>query len=251
MLAHRPQLLISVRSAEEAAIAVEHGADIIDIKEPARGPLGMADHRTIEQIVVAVNRRCPVSVALGELADAPSPLRLPVGVTFAKVGLGRAPRRWRSALAARFADAPQLRSVAVAYAAMDRAEASQLAVGEPDDVLQWAIDHGASALLIDTCCKDGRTIFDSMAARTGALRRLVDRARLHSLPVALAGSLTLALVSRAIETGADIVAVRGAACAESNRQAAVDGQRVRELANLIAGRSVRQRHPSPGIHAEG
>ena len=37
--------LVSVRSPEEALAALEGGADLIDVKEPSRGPLGAADPR--------------------------------------------------------------------------------------------------------------------------------------------------------------------------------------------------------------
>ena len=39
-LGRGPQLLVSVRNATEAAAAVLGGADILDVKEPANGPLG-------------------------------------------------------------------------------------------------------------------------------------------------------------------------------------------------------------------
>ncbi|MBY0228781.1 MAG: (5-formylfuran-3-yl)methyl phosphate synthase, partial [Gemmataceae bacterium] len=35
-----PGLIVSVRSADEARIALENGADLIDVKEPSRGALG-------------------------------------------------------------------------------------------------------------------------------------------------------------------------------------------------------------------
>ena len=43
-----PQLLVSVRSAEEARAALEGGAALIDVKEPSRGSLGSA---SVEQRV--------------------------------------------------------------------------------------------------------------------------------------------------------------------------------------------------------
>ena len=41
--AQRSRLLVSVRSAAEAEIALHGGADLIDVKEPTRGSLGRAD----------------------------------------------------------------------------------------------------------------------------------------------------------------------------------------------------------------
>jgi uncharacterized protein (UPF0264 family) len=65
----RPQLLVSVRDVAEAEAALAGGADIIDIKEPRRGALGMADAAMIAEIVACVDRRVPVSAALGELRE--------------------------------------------------------------------------------------------------------------------------------------------------------------------------------------
>ena len=60
-------LLVSVRSAAEARIALEAGADLIDVKEPRRGALGAADPAVWKDVCRAVAGRVPVSVALGEL----------------------------------------------------------------------------------------------------------------------------------------------------------------------------------------
>ena len=49
------QLLVSVRSAEEAEAALAGGAHLIDIKEPTRGALGHADATTIADIVHVVD----------------------------------------------------------------------------------------------------------------------------------------------------------------------------------------------------
>src|SRR5262249_6225382 len=46
-----PRLLVSVRDVREAEAALAGGADLIDIKEPAHGPLGRADDAVIEFIV--------------------------------------------------------------------------------------------------------------------------------------------------------------------------------------------------------
>ena len=52
-----PQLLVSVRDATEAAAALHGGAGLIDVKEPARGPLGRADAATIAAVVQTVAGR--------------------------------------------------------------------------------------------------------------------------------------------------------------------------------------------------
>src|SRR5579872_3508444 len=46
-----PRLLVSVRNLAEAESALAGGCDILDIKEPAHGAMGMADVATIAAIV--------------------------------------------------------------------------------------------------------------------------------------------------------------------------------------------------------
>src|SRR4051812_30438336 len=93
-----PGLLVSVRSAAEAEAALAGGADLIDVKEPARGPLGRADDAVIDAVVASVAGRRPVSAALGELAERGGPL--PAGCRYVKWGLAGLTREWREDLEA-------------------------------------------------------------------------------------------------------------------------------------------------------
>jgi uncharacterized protein (UPF0264 family) len=61
------KLLVSVRSAEEAGLAIAGGADLIDVKEPLEGSLGAASPTVIDEVLDRVGGRGPVSVACGEL----------------------------------------------------------------------------------------------------------------------------------------------------------------------------------------
>ena len=66
---------MSVRNAVEARAAVVGSCDLLDIKEPSRGPLGMADRpRMVAIAEFAAGCRgpatpLPCSAALGELVD--------------------------------------------------------------------------------------------------------------------------------------------------------------------------------------
>ena len=66
------QLLVSVRDVNEADAAIAGNADIIDVKEPARGSLGMASLESIAAIVSRCRneQNAPhCSAALGELQE--------------------------------------------------------------------------------------------------------------------------------------------------------------------------------------
>lgn len=256
-----PRLLVSVRSADEAIAALEGGIagdDIIDIKDPSRGPLGMAHPRTIESIIAAVNNRVAVSVALGELRDEPDVSKLPPGITYAKVGLrGERVSRWQPRLTALFERIPSVRPVGVVY--IDCLGGSDPhRAPEFEHVLRWCIANNAAGILIDTYKKngaglfgigtskaaypDGHAMFDRLRAKI--LAEHVRDAHRAGRFIALAGQLAGASLERAAALRPDIIAVRGAVCVGNDRSARVDAGRVRELKRLLAA------HASPAaIHA--
>src|SRR5436305_1117778 len=65
----KPGLLVSVRSAKEAGAALEGGADLIDVKEPAHGSLGRAGDETIRAVIERVAGKRPITAAMGELVE--------------------------------------------------------------------------------------------------------------------------------------------------------------------------------------
>lgn len=234
-----PQLLVSVRDIQEAAAAVDGGADIVDVKEPSSGPLGYAGADMVERITNCVAGRLPVSAALGECVDwltpdAPPPLSSAVSEQLAWVKLG--PARliqnddwtgvWQQALAAALPSTSRPRWVAVAYADYERAGSP-----EPEDMLQAAIARDCAALLLDTFVKDGRTTFDWLTeARLAALRQ---QAADSGLLFALAGQISVGHTPAIRDLQPDIVAVRGAVCDQSDRGRTVCQDRVRSLKAVL------------------
>lgn len=224
-------LLVSVRSAEEARLAIDAGVDVLDVKEPARGSLGTADRTTIAEIAALAADRVPLSVALGELvalADEPDRADLPPGVRYAKLGLsqcaGRSDwdKRWAAWAAALPAD---VLPVAVAYAD------DHLAASPPEaEVLAMAARYGAAAVLIDTFDKqDGNLLTHWNATR---LEWLLAVAQQVHMPVVLAGSLTLPQIERLLPLQPWLVAVRGAAC-QAGRESPLDPARLRQLVHAV------------------
>jgi len=227
----RTQLLISVRNAAEAILALESGADWIDIKEPSRGSLGMASHETMTSIVSAVACRLPVSAALGELIEQPIVSSLPDGISHIKIGLHSAGLRpWRQQLKQTFAKLPGIAPIAAAY--VGPATPGEPPTPSPHQVLQWAIDHRAAGVLLDTYAKSAGNLLTF--CDTAWLRSFIDRARAGRLIVALAGSLKGESLLTALSLGPDVIAVRGAACIADQREQSIDPQRVRVLASQVS-----------------
>ena len=91
--------LVSVTGAEEAEVAAAHGADIIDLKDPAKGALGALAEHEVRAAVAGIAGRRPVSAVIGDLPMRPEALAeaasamADAGVDFVKVGLFPDPRR--------------------------------------------------------------------------------------------------------------------------------------------------------------
>ncbi len=222
-------LLVSVRSAEEAEAALAGGAALIDVKEPARGALGRADDATLQDVAAAVAGRRPVSAALGELKEASNPPTFPVA--YVKWGLSRCAggSGWRAGLDAAAARLPAAtRPVAVAYADWRRADAPA-----PADVCAFARDRAWGAFLLDTWRKDGTTLLDWLSL--AELKPLRDACRDAGVPLALAGSLGPEQIATLLPLRPDWFAVRGAACARGKRDGRIDAAAVRRLAALLTG----------------
>ena len=234
------RLLVSVKSAAEAAAALAGGADIIDAKDPSRGSLGPVASDELAAILASVPADRPFSVALGdittvkEVMHAIASMRLSGrrGAVFVKIGFAgiQSPaaigRLLESAVAAAANHHSHPGIVAVAYA--DAEHASSL---PSHQLIDLAAAAGCTGVLLDTYRKDGLGVLRSLAMN--ALADWIAFARSLGLLTAVAGELRppdLAVVSA---LGPDIVGVRGAAC-DGGRDGLVNAERVHALRTGLA-----------------
>lgn len=234
------KLLVSVRSAAEARLAIEGGTDIIDVKQPSRGSLGQPDEKVVSEIVEVIQGKVPCSVALGEWRES-KPMQLPKSISWAKVGLAgvsnthERQQAWLAWLKAQRSFFP-VQLVGVVYA--DQLRSGSIKFGR---MLEWMIGvqqacETASGILVDTFIKDGRGLLYWQSL--DKIRRWQKQCRQHGLFLALAGSLTLRDVSLLVkQVQPDVIAARGAACAGGARGASVQADRVRSLARCLRASS--------------
>ncbi len=224
--------LASVRSAEEAALALAGGADIIDAKEPSAGALGRVDTETLAAIVGAVAGRCPVSATIGDVDLSPDTVVAAVEATAGSgadiVKIGMFPGALDATLAAlRPITGRGVRLVAVLFA--DRA---------PDlaGIVPRCAAAGFYGVMLDTADKSG----GPLTAHLGipALAGFVAHARNHHLVSGLAGSLRLADIAGLLPLGADYLGFRSALCA-GGRGGRIDPTALR-LVRTVLGRSAGQ-----------
>ncbi|HVK18452.1 MAG TPA: (5-formylfuran-3-yl)methyl phosphate synthase [Fimbriiglobus sp.] len=223
----RTGLLVSVRSAEEAATALDAGADLIDVKDPTKGPLGMAHHETVAAVIEAVGGEVPVSAALGEwspnvLTAAHWHLELPL--TYVKWGLAgyKGNAAWGEELLETRRQVPAgPEVVAVAYADWEKA-----GTVPPAEVARFAKRFRYRAFLLDTFSKDGKTLLDWMTPAEVA--ELVAGLKRGGVQVAVGGSLKLEQIKQLKNVAPDWFAVRGAICAGGKRDGVLDPVRVKK-----------------------
>lgn len=258
----RPRLLVSVRDAVEAVEAIDGGCDILDIKEPNRGALGMSKVATIRDIIHTVRNHTvglhestiPVSAALGEVADwqhAGTIPRIPAELAYVKLGLaglGNDPQwmqKWRQTresfqqaagkelnwIAVVYADwqlalAPSPREIVAAVCHLNRGNDTGEALHD-----KGSADHSFAGVLFDTSSKTGRHLLDwlSPAELLDLRREIAD----VGLLTALAGSLSERLLPDLRDLSPEIIAIRGAACDASDRRAEVSASRVDTFQSAI------------------
>jgi (5-formylfuran-3-yl)methyl phosphate synthase len=235
-----PLLLVSVIAPDEVDAALEGGADIVDVKNPAEGSLGAPTPAVVAAVRARVPAEIPLSVALG---DAPLPGTMALaaagavasGAGYVKLGLrGLARAEDAVALLAAVRAAaqgvhPHARVVAVAYADGDRANGLR-----PPDLPAVAASAGVHGVMIDTARKDGVSSFDALGEQ--AIVAFVATAQALGLMTALAGALSALDVARSAALGVDVVGVRGAACVggRAGRVAAAKVRGLREAVRLGA-----------------
>jgi (5-formylfuran-3-yl)methyl phosphate synthase len=229
--ADRARLLVSVRSLEEARAAVTGGADIVDIKEPAHGPLGRADTAVWESIAKTYTNHYMVTAAAGELVDyfdKPDAIHLLAKLNgrmaLTKLGTSRLARRanWQQEFAHLREKLPcPARLVLVGYA--------DDGTGSPagDELITTTSSHGGQVVMLDTFDKRGPGLMELWNPEQ--LNQFISQARDANLWVALAGRLSLRQAVEASKIGANVVGVRGAVCDSGDRDALINASRVRDL----------------------
>lgn len=227
-------LLASVTSIEEARIALKGGADIIDLKDPARGALGALPVERIAAIVAAVGSQCPVSATVGDLPPDPELLSRAVrdtaaaGVAYVKVGLfGEAYfGACIDALASQAASGGRL--IAVLFADL-----------KPDlAVLAALADAGFTGVMLDTADKAGGGLRRHLSLES--LTLFVHTAKQLGLLTGLAGSLRREDIEPLRAAEPDYFGFRTALCTGGSRIAVIDPEALAAIRACLPSTSPQQ-----------
>lgn len=225
-------LLISVHSADEVEAALAGGADLIDVKEPSRGALGMAEAEVVAAVIQKVKKRVPVSAALGEWG--PNALteahwHLELKLDYVKWGLaGYTPTPgWGEDLLDTRRELPAgMEMVAVAYADWEKAKSVP-----PIELVRFAKRFRFRAFLLDTWTKDGKTLLDFI--KPAEVAELVESVQRVGMRAAIGGSLKPEHLKQLKGIAPDWYAVRASACAAGKRDGVIDTARVKKWKEAI------------------
>lgn len=220
------RFLASVRSADEAAVALAGGADIIDAKEPAMGALGRVTPAVLREIAARIAGRLPVSATIGDLELRPDAIRAAVEATAADgadiVKIGVFGGDLDGTLAAlRPVTGRGVRIVAVLFA--DR---------RPDlaGILPRCAAAGLYGVMIDTADKSAGPLTAHLDMPT--LAAFVAHARDNGLICGLAGSLRPADIGALAALGVDYLGFRSA-LTSGGRRGDLDAGAVRAVRQAL------------------
>lgn len=217
------QLLVSVRSVDEALLVAAGGADFIDLKEPGQGALGGLPQATIRAIVQALRGSgcaLPISATIGDVPMHEQDEILArveavgeCGVDIVKVGIARSPAA-AAVLRALAACGRPLVPVFIADQGLD------------ERAVALALTLGFEAVMLDTADKRAGSLFDALPAQ--AIERFLAMAREAGVKVGIAGALRRHHAPAIAALAPDFAGFRSAVCV-GERSGALDAQALREL----------------------
>lgn len=230
----RTGLLVSVRSADEVEAALAGGADLIDVKEPSRGALGIAEAEVVAAVIDKVRGKVPVSAALGEwspnaITEAHWHLELKLNyVKWGLAGYTHSPGWGEDLLDTRRQLPVGMEMVAVAYADWERAKSIP-----PAEVVKFAKRFRFRAFLLDTWQKDAKTLLDFL--KPAEIAELVESVQRIGTVAAVGGSLKPEQMKQLKDVKPDYFAVRGSVCAAGKRDGVLDASRIKKWKDAIRG----------------
>jgi len=232
------QAAIVVMSKEDALEAYRGGARLLSVKNIREGPLGANVPRIIREVRRSLPRRVKVGATLGDYPERMSGTvaQAAVGAIVSgarhhvTAGLYRVGSGEEASLIIRNLGEirdlyPRVRLAIGAYVDHQR-----LGSISPSEVLELLKGSKIDVVVLDVQSPEEGRLFDFM--KPPALQELIARAHRYGLQTTLLGSLGAKDVEILIESGTDLIGVRGSVC-EGGRMGRISARKVRELLETI------------------
>lgn len=224
------QLLISVTSVEEAQLALENGADFIDLKDPGQGALGALPLDKIQEIANFVHRqmnqdRLLVSATIGDIPMQAEPILKKVQalietkVDIIKVGFFEAEEYQLCIDALGMLAQEGVKLIAVLFAEFRY----------PEDLIARIKRAGFYGVMIDTAYKNGRIFLDYLTEQH--MSTLVMQSQ--GMVFGLAGSLNIQHVAIAKRFQPAYIGFRGGVSKDNQREQCLDAGKIKAISNML------------------
>ena len=217
------QLLISVTSIEEAKLALENGADIIDLKDPGVGALGALPLKKIQTIVAYIGGKKQTSATIGDWPMEASlivdKIRLVASteVDFIKIGFFETDDYSACLSAMQSLTLEGIKLVAVWFAEIEY----------PMDLIKQIKGAGFIGIMLDTAIKNGATFLDHYTEK----QRIVFARKIkkEGLLMGVAGSLKLEQITLALQLNPTYIGFRGGVCSSNKRTLGIESKKIFEI----------------------
>jgi uncharacterized protein (UPF0264 family) len=226
------QLLISVTSVEEAQIALENGADIIDLKDPSAGALGALPIEQIKLIVAFVNAKTGASkkltsATIGDLPMQPELLLERVAklatteVDVIKIGFFETDNYQLCLDALQGVTQAGTKLMAVLFA-----ESTY-----PESLIEAIKNAGFIGVMLDTAKKNGLTLMDYYSEEQR--KAFAQKVFKNHLQFGLAGSLKLQHIAKLREINPTYMGFRGGVCDDNQRELSLDAEKIKAIRKTL------------------
>lgn len=226
------QLLISVSSTEEAQIALDNGADLIDLKDPGKGALGALPLMLIQAISRFVSAQTKqsrrlTSATVGDLPMQPALIVEQVAaiantkIDIIKIGFFEADDYQPCLDALKPFTQSGVKLIAVLFSEYTY----------PAHLVAAISEAGLYGIMIDTANKNGMTFLDYFSI--DEIKNIASDIQKHGLVFGLAGSLKLQNCAVMSQIGPNYVGFRGGVCADNQRQLALDAGKISAIRQAL------------------
>lgn len=222
--------LVSVSQAQECALALSYGVDVIDFKNPQQGALGALPQSLIRDLVQQVQGRALTSATLGDYPPYHDAITQTLaamagtGVDYLKLAMLDI-RDWENDLQTLLPYTQQYQLIAVLLAGQSY----------PQHALSCLAKLGFVGVMWDTQDKSQGDLLHYFTIPS--LQTFIAMAQQHDLMVGLAGSLQLTMWSPLRSLQPDFLGFRGGLC-QAGRASALCPDKLAQLMHLAAENSV-------------
>jgi uncharacterized protein (UPF0264 family) len=220
-------LLISVINAQEAQVAIESGADIIDLKDPTNGALGALTNDTIESVVRAVAGERKTSATIGDIPMVPALIEarvralMQMNLDYIKIGFFSADDYTDCINSLAGLIMQGVKVIAVLFAEYQY----------PLNLIPQLQKKGFVGVMLDTAEKNGLTLFDHYSeSEINKFSQLVSQA---GMMLGLAGSLNIKHIDQLKAFNPDYLGFRGGVCDDNDRKQHLQYEKIKAISKLM------------------